>query len=157
MVISIYIDVGPHFRSFNKQFESFSCLQKAKQFALPAPSEFAKNWRQYESAFRDRLLCFRPPDSHGLPLCTLHDTFRWYLIVRISDTPFWNVTVCHRRPGIDNTMMLIDGTILSTKADDATVAQQSQDYKENTRVLKFDDCVRGTLGGFDTVFLLRPS
>lgn len=41
------------------------------------------------------------------------------------------------------------GQSFSTKGDDLTVAQQSWDYKENMRVLKFDDCVRGTLGGFD--------
>jgi len=154
-VIVIYFDEGFQFQSFNKQFESFSSLQKAKLFALPAPSEFTKNWSQHESAFRDRLLCHRPPDSRGLPLCTLHDTFRRYLItVRkpLSGTSPFAIAALESA----TQLCVLMGQSFSTKSD-GTVTEQSRGYKENTRVLKFDDCVRGTLGGFDKSVVLRTN
>ena len=154
-LIIIYFDEGFQFRSFNKQFESFSSLQKAKLFALPAPSEFAKNWSQHESVFRDRLLCHRPPDSRGLPLCTLHDAFRRYLITLrkpFSGTSPFAIAALESATQLCLSM----GQSFSSKGDD-TLAQQSRGNKEHTRSLKFDDCVRGILGGFNKSVVLRTS
>ena len=80
----------------------------------------------------------------------------------LSTTPFVGISSMfgnpflerHRLPSPPWNQQHSDGTI--TKGDD-TVAEQSRDYKEKTRVLKFDDCVRGTLGGFDKSVVLRTS
>ena len=106
-VIIIYLDIGLQFRSFNKQFESsegktvltscsFRVCQKL-EIRLP----------------RSPLM----PPSPGLPWFTAVHSPRHLSSVshHCSETPFWNVTVCHRRPGISNTVMFIDGTILFYK------------------------------------------
>ena len=53
--------------------------------------------------------------------------------------------------------MLIDGGSFSSKDNDSesSVSPQRRDYKENTRVLKFDECVHGALDQFGKSISLK--
>ena len=131
------------FRSYNVTYETFSSIQKQKLFSLPAPSEFAKNWSQYQNKFKDRFLCFRPPNSRGLPLCTLHDVFRQYCIAvekPIPDASETAISALRSASELCSSM----GQSFSSKDTDSSVTHMRDD-KENARVVAFDKCMHGVL------------
>ena len=142
------------FRSYNVTYETFSSIQKQKLFSLPAPSEFAKNWSQYQNKFKDRFLCFRPPDSRGLPLCTLHDVFRQYCIAvekPIPDASETAISALRSASELCSSM----GQSFSSKDTDSSVTQRTRDDKENARVVAFDKCMHGVLDSFNKFVTLK--
>ena len=129
-------------------------MQKAKLFRLPGPSDFGKSWSPFVSAFEDRLLCCRPADSRGLPLRILHHVFRQYYLNVRNPLPQASETAL---AAIDaaNRLCASMGDSFSTESDDSSVSQQAWDDKENARVRKFDECIRGLLGDYDKSVVLK--
>ena len=105
---------------------------------------------------RGSTLCLRPPDARGLPLCTLHDVFRQYLLVaqrplpQASDTA---VAAVKSAAQLCATM----GESFSTKGDDGNVTQNARDLKVNVRTPGFDECMSGILEMFDRFYSLAPT
>jgi hypothetical protein len=153
---SATVHVAREFRSYNAKYEAFSTLQKARQFALPAPSEFGKNWSPYQSTFKDRILCLRPSSSVGLPLCTLHDVFRQYCVTVEKSLPHASEDVnLATRSAIQLCSSMGDSFSSKDNDSDRSVSPQLRDYKENARVLKFDECVHGALDQFEKSVSLK--
>lgn len=50
--------------------------------SLSGPSDFAKEtlWADEQIECDYPILCHRPPEAYGLPLCTLHDAFRLFMV-----------------------------------------------------------------------------
>lgn len=143
------VNAAFEFRSYNAKYEAFSTLQKARLSALPGPSEFGKNWSPYASAFKDRILCLRPSNSFGLPLCTLHDVFRQYCVTVENPLPHASEAVnLATRSAIELCSSMGD-SFASKVNDTESSATPLWDYKENARVLKFDECVHGALDQFE--------
>lgn len=59
------------------------CYSKHKS-PKPSPSDYALNW---PSMVIPNLLCGRPPEKRGLPLSTLHDAFREFILQANSLLP----------------------------------------------------------------------
>ncbi|KAL0955366.1 hypothetical protein HGRIS_001614 [Hohenbuehelia grisea] len=81
------------------------CAQAYKEFCLcynkhkyprPSPSDYAKNWPNAQ-AQTPHLLCARPTTRRGLPLSTLHDVFREFIIRADSPLPQCSISTAARR------------------------------------------------------------
>ncbi|KAJ3513630.1 hypothetical protein NLJ89_g2845 [Agrocybe chaxingu] len=146
----------PTFRIYNLQYERFSKIQKANLSYLPAPSDFAQKWSQYQLNPEARLLCLRPPDARGLPLCTLHDIFRRYLLAAQEPLPQASDTAIAAMKSAAQLCASM-GRSFSTKSNEGNVAQNTRDLKENARTLEFDDCIRGIVDGFEKWYRLAAT
>ena len=123
---------------------------------LPLPSDYAKNWSQYQTGAEARILCLRPPEARGLPLCTLHDVFRRFLLAAREPLPQASDTTI---AAIRAAALLCSsmGQSFSTKGNDSNSVKLSQDTKENARTIEFDDCTGGILDRFDKTYTLNTS
>ncbi|KAJ8503374.1 hypothetical protein ONZ45_g10915 [Pleurotus djamor] len=79
----------------NALYMQFGEAYKKQKTALLPPSEYAQasNWPSQQRRNR-RLLCGRPTRQRGIPLCTLHDVFRQFIID--MDTPLPSNTMATR-------------------------------------------------------------
>ncbi|KAF8525601.1 hypothetical protein BU17DRAFT_83901 [Hysterangium stoloniferum] len=140
---------------YNEQYESFSQLQKLKLSCLPAPSDFAQKWGQCQSNLDARLLCLRPPDARGLPLCTLHDIFRRYLAAQMPLPQASESAIKAMEAAAQLCASM--GRSFSTKDYDSNAVPQLRDLPENARTLTFDNCICGILDKFKRGYALNPT
>ncbi|KZT03562.1 uncharacterized protein LAESUDRAFT_337341 [Laetiporus sulphureus 93-53] len=123
------------FSSYNIRYAEFSDLYKKALDALSSPSEFAKPsvWPN-EQRRKSRLLCLRPAGAKGLPLCTLHDIFRRFVLA--IKEPFPELSV----PAICAAASLCD--------------QMGEPYQsEKDRLSALDDCISEL---FEKEYQLKP-
>jgi len=157
VIINTTVDIST--RALNTQYETFSKLQKTRLSYFPLPSEFAKDWSQHQNDVSARVLCLRPPEARGLPLCTLHDAFRRFLLAvqgplpQASDT----TTAAVRSAAMLCASMGESFTMGDEDSDNEVQQSSDQSLKENGRSLEFDDCTRGILNGFISQYSLSSS
>ncbi|KAF8530394.1 hypothetical protein BU17DRAFT_79150 [Hysterangium stoloniferum] len=144
------------FQVYNERYESFSQLQKLKLSCLPTPSDFAQKWGQCQSNLDARLLCLRPPDARGLPLCTLHDIFRRYLLAAQMPLPEASESAIKAMEAAAQLCASM-GRSFSTKDYDSNAVPQLRDLPENARTLAFDNCIRSILDKFIRGYALNPT
>ncbi|KZT06284.1 uncharacterized protein LAESUDRAFT_188415 [Laetiporus sulphureus 93-53] len=147
MVLDLRIDIPanyPHqtklsLERANAEFEKFSRLFKRVLNSLPPPSEFARPsvWPTVQSSSAG-IFCLRPTDNRGLPICTLHDVFRRFLVRLHEPLPPPSATNRHNK-------RVAGASIRAT----AMLCREMGDafYSQGERSEYFDECVQELLPG----------
>lgn len=119
----------------NTQYANLAFYFRVLLNSLPAPSEFAKTdvWADVQRT-RAAILCMRPVEKSGVPICTLHDVFRLFRI----------------RLGTDLSSATDDPiAVASIRAAALLCNEMGNPFDdENARTAKFNECVQGLLPNF---------
>lgn len=102
--------------------------------SLSTPSNFAKDtlWAEEQVGLDYPILCHRPPEAYGLPLCTLHDAFRCFMVDLSTPLP--------------NDLESSTSCVVAYKR----CALMGDKYEnEAERSQKFDECVHSLFSEFE--------